>query len=584
MEEGKWGQERHFELFRERGRNTSRLAFGTLFFAFVVLHKVVEPYTELAHSLADKEFELAALELELESSAIETRQLAATEEILDQAYAELARAPWMDRTEALVAELGALDDAHAQLAGADLELVHLLVDPGEIAAGTDRLSDGADLDIGRLTAQNEGDARPSIALQLPVEAPSPNNGELAIQAFQLETLHPFEDRFDALVQRFELSDVEATGAREFALRPLSAGTTAPTVFEPGEMETRNAQSLRRELEQLTRQVHTFRKLPGAMDALRLGPQQVQLTWDGDETAMQFQDLVNEQLLARAQEEADRTIRAISDDLEQRVLQPLQEVLQQPGAEARTPRVSERVERLAYELGKWTEYKLGDKHWYRSQSQKESTGADLGRALETLVDRTAEALAEDRKLVSAQQEQLNGRIAAAQAQVQEGEVERTSLALRLENLLPAWLKGLFEAPELIQLYPLGVILMILAWARNAWFLRVHARALHAFRGKQGGVIDTSLRSSLWVPLRRGNLSTTSTFLAYAAASCLLWVLFERGCTRLDEWQLLASQGEHFTPGGWTNALPWLGRAVLLGAGGCALIATLGSARQEPTPQT
>ena len=265
--------------------------------------------------------------------------------------------------------------------------------------------------------------------------------------------------------------------------------------------------------------------------------------------------------ASYQQEADKTIHTIGKMLRGQILEPLRRSMQVPAQGDALANLTNEVTTLEQFIDSWEQHYIG-KNWYRTLDLKEATMLDLTRDLNRRLSEFAAVIAHEltqikqaRETATAQLEALNRTIAAEGDKLKEIDKE-------LQAILPAWLRGLVSAEQVIQLLPLfllGSAIYVLVLGLG---LTRHYELYATGRQFTPGVTDDPAMSSTWTLIARGRYGTLLTLGAYLGFFVLVWVLFEKATGLLGEWVIIdPRQAWVASPKAWLG-FRWLARLVFL----------------------
>ncbi len=273
----------------------------------------------------------------------------------------------------------------------------------------------------------------------------------------------------------------------------------------------------------------------------------------------------------AQEEADRAVRNIAQQIREEVVMPLEAIVAESGVSGP---LAEQPAAMLRAVDDWEESQLGAR-WYSTIHSKERAVGGIGSTVGSINER-AERLVEDLKTgVEEERERLVGgfqgavdaeraRLGSRQAEL-AAKIEKTRADIQraLDEAVPAWASGLVSVDTMVILYPWLVVGLAVYLVACGLVAARHYHGLAKTSGWPAEDRGDPLLSSLWTLTWRGSSGTALTLLCYAGVLLGLGVCLHRAVTLQGAWP---------APG-------WLLQLVVLGALAVALAAPL-RARSAP----
>ncbi len=329
------------------------------------------------------------------------------------------------------------------------------------------------------------------------------------------------------------------GGGRLARRPLEGGTGASAEPDGDETERRLL-------------------VAEAADLLRLNPERVSQAIR--QSPADWHRTVYEEAAA---EEAKAAVRSIFDVIADRVLRAIQGLLALPATTTALPDLPQQLSDLTTTVEKWRDDRLTDLEWYRTALGKED---ELHRLTLELVDATrpiGEALAAQWSEAQRQHAALEQELSTANDRIAELEQAVEAIDQELEGHLPEWMRGLFAAREMIQLYPFVILGLLAFMGVTALAADGHHREMLRILKEKGETVDPSATGSIWL-LRQSGLGARATSAAlYLGGIAVFWFLFEQGAGHLRTWAALEPAAA------WLNVeaariILWLGRGAFIAA--------------------
>lgn len=257
-----------------------------------------------------------------------------------------------------------------------------------------------------------------------------------------------------------------------------------------------------------------------------------------------------------QQTADATIRTISDLLREEILAPLEAT--QP---VRGPRpLSSQIEDLRKFVTVWEQGYLG-RRWYGTLSEKDAAIYELTQSLDGRLYEFASVLRSEQLRITTDRKRLEELRGALENDIDREAEKLKELDKRMQRILPQWIQGLLTIEEMVQLFPVILLMLVLYVFGTALFLTRH----YEYAMDR---IDLSERerknrsaSSIWTLTDRGHLGSTLTISVYLAFIAATWIFFEWGCLILGEWLATDGKGAWISSERGFQALQWIGRTAL-----------------------
>ncbi|MFT5285454.1 MAG: putative translin family RNA/ssDNA-binding protein [Planctomycetota bacterium] len=548
---------RHFELFRERSRFTGWLFTISLAVAFVVLFKVLTPFQDLNEQRVARSNEMAALKNRRTELHEHQGKLAVTAEHFADVQEKIRKAPWRRTPEKLVATMRQLNRAYRVLLEATDDELKRSMQDRETTQSVGFADDG----IWTLPASfqfstpQEVNANWKLPTDADEESPLGSSDQTSLDAEQMLALQNYFDAIGALRQMGLVGDeyeFPATTAADADIRleiaqsdeePAWMSLPPPTIDES---------------------VQTLHVLPNQLLELK--------------TFRERDTLLFGVLEERAQEEAHKLLDEVYHAVTNSIVTPLRNTLDHVrGSEL--AHIAEGFEELETSLDEWRSSHKAESNWYHTVSSKGQTVNDLSVSVGNVLAATSIALKLQSAALRVERVQSAERIQSMEEEREALTASQAAISAKLDGIMPPILMGVIEARELIQIFPMLLILLVIALGYNVWSVRDHF--LHSIIHHEDEGPHTS--ASLWTLVRRGKFRTLITLSVMLGGTGLLWFTYEQGALLMTRWAALdGSQAWAFT-GSISEAAPWMGRTVFLVAASGIVLALLWREHSEAMPE-
>jgi len=262
--------------------------------------------------------------------------------------------------------------------------------------------------------------------------------------------------------------------------------------------------------------------------------------------------------------ADNTIRTISAQVREMILQPLEGFVQQNKlTRDAMPKLSEGIDRLRLEMERWEEGHVG-KRWYNTFFAKDREMRELtyslGYMLTDISDITRSALSN----ATSKQETLTLDMVRFDQEIKDREKERDGLNEEMQKLLPEWLRGILSIEQMIQLFPIIVMGLVACITAMSLMLTHHFERAAVIMGLEKEQRMDPVSSSIWTLTYRRLYGTMVTTLTYLLFTVVMWYFFEWGLALLETWLAHSGDGEWISYPVGAHTIRWIGRLVFLSA--------------------
>jgi uncharacterized protein YukE len=286
---------------------------------------------------------------------------------------------------------------------------------------------------------------------------------------------------------------------------------------------------------------------------------------------EFALLLEQRLEEAAQKRADTTINKIAKLVENKVVGPLKELVEDSGQAELGEAFDPVFESLEEGMAKWTPALLADSDWYRTAERKDSVVRGLEKVLATYQRNFGETSNAERNRLKENIKTLAGRLQDIKAKIEMHNNEIKQLNEVLNTALPGWIRGLVSLEQVIQLYPPALVFLALVLVFKASTARHHFVTVRDHFYPDGAYWRDAALSSMWTLVYRGVTGTLVTAVTFVGCAVLLLLLFDWATDAALEW--LAERPK----AAWAHAEPWLmglrpvGWTVMIGAACAAALA-------------
>lgn len=307
----------------------------------------------------------------------------------------------------------------------------------------------------------------------------------------------------------------------------------------------------------------------AATTLRIGADQL----SGVESTGAFHQLLEAQTRRRVQEEADDKVRRIVKRVNDVVVKPLDQLLrEEPAAGKVLVAMSRLLDRMRGDMDQWAGEHMGNRSWYASIQSKDKELGELTESLRQRQQMFIEFVKEQQQKLERRKKTLAKEQQLKRDQVSQIEKVMADLNVKMQKVFPDWLRDLVLPEEMLQLYPLVLLVSVVVIGFKAGLIRRHFLIVRQGHRPQDLSLRDPAMSSLWTLVRRTPLGTAVTAAVYLGGIILLWLLFERGSGLAATWLTEHSDAAWVWARVSLPAAPWLGR-LLFAAAAVAVVTTL-----------
>lgn len=279
------------------------------------------------------------------------------------------------------------------------------------------------------------------------------------------------------------------------------------------------------------------------------------------------------LKKRVQEEADKAIVRIDRKVQTTVIQPLETLLTTDAKASDIFKdLDAQINHVKADMESWRNSHIKNENWHETIQTKDTELSQLTEDLNSK-QKAFVNLVQDRQsiLKGKETELVDEKIML----IEDGErvtKDLEEIQTKLDKILPAWLKGLVLPEELIQLYPLIVLVLVLLIGTWSFSLRRNYRVVRQHLYPRAESRRDPDLSSIWTLVYRGRAGTISTACLYVLSLTLLWYLFEDACMLATDWIIKLSPANLLISQSGLSATRWIGR-ILFCAGLLGVVTTL-----------
>ena len=265
-----------------------------------------------------------------------------------------------------------------------------------------------------------------------------------------------------------------------------------------------------------------------------------------------------------QETADATIRTITEQVRDKIIQPLEESLRRSSqAREALPELSRGLDTYRVGMDEWEQEHLG-KRWYKTLFEKDLEMRELTRSLKSRLDVISALIRSEQSKINTKREELAKLTNILEYDIREKESMLDKLEQEMQKILPDWLRGILSIEEMIQLFPLillGLIVYAMGTARS--LTRHHKFVVESIGLSKAERKDLS-SSSVWTLTYRGRLGTALTLMTYLSFALAIWFFFEWGSILLGKWLTTNEQIAWVPSNIGFKTIEWIGRSLFVAA--------------------
>jgi hypothetical protein len=279
------------------------------------------------------------------------------------------------------------------------------------------------------------------------------------------------------------------------------------------------------------------------------------------------------LKKRIQEEADKAIVRIDERVQATVIQPLETLLR---TDAKASDVlndlDTQLSHIREDMELWKNSHINNEEWHETIQTKDMQLSKLTKDLTDKQESFINIVKARQTLLDAKKTKLVDQQMTLVKDDQEVTRDLEDIQAKLDKILPAWLRGLVLPKEIIQLYPLIIVVLVLLIGTWSLSLRRNYRVVRKHLYPQAESRRDPDLSSIWTLVYRGRAGTTSTACIYIFSLALLWYLFEGSCDLATDWMTKLSPTNLLISQNGLSATQWIGR-ILFSAGLLGVVTTL-----------
>ncbi len=265
-----------------------------------------------------------------------------------------------------------------------------------------------------------------------------------------------------------------------------------------------------------------------------------------------------------QDAADATISTITEQVGERIIQPLEEALHQgPQVQEDLPELSRGVDALRVDMDKWEQVHLG-KRWYTTFFMKDKEMRELTYSLENNLNVIYRLIRSEQKKIDMKRRDLIKIEKSLKNDIQEKESALDELQREMQKLLPEWFRDLLSIEQMIQLFPLIILSLLVYVIATAHSLTGHHEKIIENIGFPEAERSDPSNSSLWTITYRGRAGTTATLITYVSFILAMCLFYEWGCLLLDKWMASNSQLAWASSKNGFIIMRWIGRILFMAA--------------------
>ncbi len=265
--------------------------------------------------------------------------------------------------------------------------------------------------------------------------------------------------------------------------------------------------------------------------------------------------------ARAQEEADKTIRAITDIVRNDIYSPLNSAIAaHPEAAAELPELRDRIDGLNRFATQWEADHIG-RRWFRTLAGKNEEMLELTRDLNDRMNDLTATLSQTIRLLNQQIQAGDRKISALSDAIDEANSQLKDV---LDQLFPKWIKGIINVQQMTQLFPVALVVLMLYLTWLAGSVAYHYRYVaDKLNFEPDDKTDVAV-SSVWTLADKSRRGELLTIVLYCAIVLVVWYFFDQGMDILYWWLPMAGKEELLLDAGLASAgaktVHWAGGAL------------------------
>ncbi len=260
--------------------------------------------------------------------------------------------------------------------------------------------------------------------------------------------------------------------------------------------------------------------------------------------------------------ADVAIRRMANTVRTNILEPLKKTLES------TPEIKREIEDLQVHLStmentlsQWERNHLGEK-WYLTLEGKGRTVEELDYVINTEMSKFANMLKEKQDGLKQKQTEVAGHLEEMDIGISEKEKWLADLNQKMQEILPGWAKGFFDVEDVVQLFPLALIVLTTYIVALGVSLTKHFLFIANEIGLKNADRADPAVSSWWTLVSKGKLGTFLTLATYVGLVLILWLFFEWGYLLFQRWLATTDIRSLLTIMLQSSVFPWLCRVIFL----------------------
>ena len=553
--------DRHFEMFLERSRFTGWMFVVSISVAVIILFKVLTPFQGLNEELVAHSTELAVLKQQKQELVQRRNGIEEVSQSFASLQHRIKNPSWAGAPKQLAGEMRELNRSYRVLLDASNE--DLLKSIEEQKKNDDAVGQliGTAQAIPASFQEEETNPGPGKWMSPPTTSQDENlaeSAELAADApLNKEQLHALQAYFEAservremglLTNPIELSEKATPSESERSEPDMPQEPAWMNVPPPSISDA--VQTLDVTAEELTN-FTTFRERD---------------------------TFLYEKLQVRAQEEAHKVLDRVANAARAEIVTPLAESLEALHA-IDLGHISDEFDQLGTSLDDWVLNHRAESSWYQSFATKGETIVGLGQSIGNVLANTSAALHQQSRTVAAERATMDyqlGEMGKEKAALKE---RKASIHAKLDSIMPVWLGGVVTAPQLIQIFPLLLIVLVLVLSYNVWMVRDHY-----LLSRIEGVDKAPYKSaSIWTLVQRGGFRTIVSLATFLSGIAILWFNYEQAAFLMTRWAALDISSPWMFTGWISEAAPWIGRTVFLAAASAVVLSLLWREQAPADPE-
>ena len=225
-----------------------------------------------------------------------------------------------------------------------------------------------------------------------------------------------------------------------------------------------------------------------------------------------------------QEAADKTIRMISAQVREMIIQPLEGVVHKNERTRETmPKLSQAVKQLRMRMEIWEERLLGER-WYATVFSKDEEMRELTYSLNDMLKDITDVTRGAITMIKGKEDELDRKMVELNQEIADRREERDRLNEEMQKILPEWLRGIITIEQMMHLFPVFIIFLVVIIMILALILAGHFEKAAVLMDLEKEQREDPVFSSIWTLTYRKIYGTVLTILTYLIFLAVMWFFF------------------------------------------------------------